>query len=278
MADGDEDNEAGLGGDVDADADLGAGDLGGDDDAPTETELETEQRRHGWTNEEEFVEKGGDAKDHLSAKQYAFNGRLLSQIGKLEAGQKDSAKEISDATLFLRTQNSMLRNQLEIKKTKQIKEGDVEGVAETDKQLADIPTDKKEDPAEAKAADDNLLAEWKGNNAWVFDESSAKFKEANNHFRVCAAKKMSMQESLDSVDELMGKSFPTKSGDVNTRRNEKGGLGDSGGKGGGGGKKAKMIPRSQLTFEERLIADDMEGRFKPEEINQMIVNSREPLE
>jgi len=277
---GEEDNEAGLGRD---DPELGDGELEVPEEGANEFDIPEEiyaklndtQRAeipNGWRPRDMWPEEK-DPDDWVSASRYREKGEMLSAIGKLKDEVKESSadidKRMKNATMFLSAQNNLLRAELEEKRDGLIKEGDVDGVKAVDKQLKDIPEDEKET---SKASDNTLLLDWKSNNPWVFDESSEKFKFADNHFKIAGAKGMSMKDSLSYVEEKMGEQYPDKPKAVNSRRNEPG-LGEGGGKtpskqGNG------MVARSSWTFEEKQIAESLEGDFTAKEIDQMVADSR----
>ena len=259
-------------GEIDAQED-GANDLGIPEEVYANlNETQREQAGHGWRPREMWGEDK-DPDDWVSATRYKEKGEMLSEIGKLKGEVKETAadidKRMKNATMFLSAQNNLLRKELEDKREGLIKEGDVDGVKAVDKQLKEIPEDEKET---SKASDNALLLDWKATNPWVFDESSEKFKFADNHFKIAGARGMSMKDSLAYVEEKMGEQYPDKPKDVNPRRNEPG-LGDGGGKP-SGKKSSGMVPRSSWTFEEKQIADSLEGSFTEKEIDQMVADSR----
>lgn len=234
------------------------------------SDIEKEQLAHGWRPKDLW---DGDPDDYVSARKFKQTGDLLSQIGKLKTEVKDTTagmeSRLKNATLFINAQNNMLRQQLQEAKTTAIKQGNVDEVTKIDKQLSDIP--EEEDTADAD--DPTMLLEWKANNTWVFDESSEKFKFADNHFRIALAKKMPMPKALEYVDEKVREKYPDKPSDVNQRRNEPG-LGEAGGRGTGKKSGKNVVPRSQWTDEEKQVAASLADNFNDDEITQMVADSR----
>jgi len=248
--------------------------LGKDDDGKDDglSDLERDQMTHGWRPKDQWK---GDSDDWVNAKRFKEKGDMLSEMGRLKSDigetKKDFGDRLKNATMFINMQNNVLRQELEKTKDQLIKLGDVDGVKDIDKQLKAIPDEEK--AGDTKKADNLKLLDWKEKNDWVFDESSEKFKFADNHFKIASTKGMSMKESLKYVDEKVADKYPDKVSQVNQRRNEPG-LGETGGKSGGTGKGGGAVPRGSWTFEERLIADSLEGKFTPKEIDQMVADSR----
>ena len=236
------------------------------------SDLERDQSKHGWRPKGEWK---GDPDDWVNARRFKEKGDMLSEMGRLKTDigdiKKDFGDRLKNATMFVNAQNNALRQQLESKRDNLIAQGDVAEVKKVDKQLKDIPDDG--DEASVKKTGNMALLDWKQANDWVFDESSAKFKFADNHFKIAAAKGMSMQESLAYVDEKVADKYPDKEPSVNPRRNEAS-LGESGGRSSGGKGKGGLIPKSQWTHEESEIAAGLSDNFTPKEIQQMVTDSR----
>lgn len=246
-------------------------DLSEDKEEPQYTQTEQEEMKKGWTPKDQYE---GDPDDWVSAERFRKTGALISKMEKLERQVEekntDFEERLENSNMFLREQTKMLRVELNKQKKEAIKEGDVDEVGKIDAQLETIPAEKTASKP-SKKENEAALIDWKVDNEWCGDESSAKFKFANNLFKQCGYRKMSQKDSLAYIDDKIKEKFPDKSS-VNPRRNEPG-LGDSGGKG-VKGKVSRSVPKSQWTYEERQVAESMEGNFTDKEINQMVADSR----
>ncbi len=289
--DGDDNHEEELGlGGKPGDGEGGDGDGGGDlgDEGKNDHDIDPEVWAKLSDVEREQIPKGwrprdmwdGDPDDWVSAQRFKQTGDMISQLGQYRGQVKDLEKNfeerLKNATMFQNAMVENLRAELTEARRAAIKQGDVDKVDELDQKLGKLPDEEASEdqakPGQFTPDEQAELYAWKRENPWIFDESSPKYKFANNAFLYAKhAENKSMSDALAYVESEVERAFPSNP-NVNPRRSEAG-LGEGGGKG-GGKKSAAIVPQSQWTDEEKKVAQSLKGKFTDEQIAQMVTDSR----
>lgn len=212
-----------------------------DDSGSEEQEQEEEQEQQesvspevekassdGWVSKDQWVEKGKDPDDWVSAKKFNERGSMIGQIKALQKQNAESEKTFSQrldrVNNFHEQQLKTKLAELKTQRREAIEQADIETVEELDAQIDEIkavaPEETKTDetkeedetaaPGEWTKGENKSMKDWNGQNEWIDDDDDPRSHFAKGRFNKHLSAGKSVDDAITALNKDMAKAFPKK--------------------------------------------------------------------
>ena len=170
-------------------------------------------RSNGWTSKEEWVAKGNDADDWVSAKRFNERGEMMGEIHRLRNSAKDFDKRLDNAKKFMEAQKEADLAKLKQEQRKAVELADTEEFDRIQGQIDEL--NKPEEDTPDVSADQSVIDDFNQNNPWIrTDDPKAVY--AKTMFAQFNSQGFSAEESINKMNDLVNKHFPA----TNERRTQ----------------------------------------------------------
>jgi len=204
-----------LGGDQDQQE--GAEQEATQEEQQNEAQLSPDQERaigDGWTDKEEWENRGNDPDDWVSAKKFNERGNMIGQIKSLQSRsdrqQQDFDRRLNSLNKLHDAQQKQTISDLEGKRTQAVQDADVDEVNRIQGQIDEVRSSADPESDQDAGGKPAAMVDWEKNNAWINERSpkASYAKDSWNHY--ISQGLTDTSEILAAVDADVAKAFPPR--------------------------------------------------------------------